>query len=116
MLRTQQQVLRARTRDTLFLLDDPRSSFVVEGVRRDGDFSLVDLLMASGMRAVGVPDKDDELTLGPANPNWGWLGAQRKKLKERLAEPHWTHEKTTPTRVPRIDAPMDPLKAVEALR
>jgi hypothetical protein len=115
-LRSKQAVLRARARDQLCSIGDQTFAFVVEGVSRDDQESLIELKLTKGVRRVGELVRGVALELGSAPPDWGWSLRQQKKIKERLADPPWTHGGEQPEAEARREIPDDLVAAVERLR
>ncbi|MCC6176119.1 MAG: hypothetical protein IT305_12505 [Chloroflexi bacterium] len=115
---TSQPVLRARVGDTLIRVDEPKQSLFVEEIRRTAGTATLTLRVTAGMRSVALPAAGADLELAPSGPDWYWITAQRKQLKERLRTVPWTHDVATgaSASVPATGVPANPLAAVEALR
>lgn len=115
---TSQPVLRAREGETLIRIDEPKQSLLVEAIQRDAGVATLTLRVLAGMRSVPLPVAGASLELAPGGPDWYWIMAQRKQLKERLGSVPWTHDITmgAPAPVPSAGTPADPLAMVEALR
>ncbi len=115
---TEQRMLHVRRRDELYLLADPRMKVVITDVRRNGQIKRVSVLMLQGKRSVGLPVPDQEVSLGSSPPDWNRIIRLRKQMRDRLAQPVWTHQNgqvpdASPTGTPK---PADLLAAVEGLR
>lgn len=116
---SRQAGLRLRRRDELCLLSDPRLRVVVTDIQRQGTESRVFVRVLRGMRAVGLLAEGQPVELGPSGPDWSSLPRLRGKLKIRLSQNNWTHDREGKIPLPiksRQKHPEDPLAAVEALR
>jgi hypothetical protein len=112
-----QRILHVRRRDSLCWADDPRLRFTVLDVCREGRTTRITLVVAAGMRAVGVPRAGAALELVPSAPEWGRRRRNRVHLSERLRVTPWTHaDGPVPDPRARPSLPADPLALVEALR
>jgi hypothetical protein len=113
-----QRVLRVRRRDELVLLRDTRLKVVVIDIQRRGRTTTVSLRIASGMRAVGLPQAGESVEFGPGAPDWFSIVRARVQMARRLNTPPWTHsESAIPTPSPKTSRrPRDLVAIVEALR
>jgi hypothetical protein len=117
-LRSTQQVLRVRPRDTFVWADDPRLQVEVTAVQRVQGATFITVRLTEGMRSVGLPAPGAVLDLMPSRPDWDRLTRERMHLKTRLQQTPWTHRAGDAPHhtASAVLAPPDPLALVEALR
>jgi hypothetical protein len=115
---SEQRVLHVRRRDELHLVGDSRMKVVVTDVRRNGSTTRVSCMMLKGGRAVGLPQRGEEISLGDGPPEWDRLIRMRVQLRNRLANQPWTHreEPLPPASPQRNPMPLDLLATIERLR
>jgi hypothetical protein len=115
---SEQKTLRVRPRDELHLIRDPRQIVAVRSVQRQRRITRLELEIVKGMRAVGLPSAGSTVVYIPSVPEWEVLMRTRAQMRERLANPPWTHqsENLPPASPSPMARPVDVLASVEAFR
>lgn len=110
---SEQPFCKVRRGDELYLMADPGFEALVDGVRRDGDRTIVTLAVQD---LLPVSD-GDSCDWASAPPRWHMLGLGLGKVFRRLSSQPSTHRPDTPADA--VSIPMmteDPMDAIEGLQ